>query len=216
MWSRSRNLSWLHHLQVRYKRRSIREAELTFHLYRGGKETSLQIFLIVSTCFLYLVAGGLFSRGVWYFQNHAWSKVIGGDASETGSGPGSYNIEQSVWHVNCCNPELGGGGGWGIFNALLGWTNSATYGSVLAYNFYWITVMVGYGAMLYRERRGPLPLVDPVFKRIGGYKARVKAFIFRESLEEPIPAEASGAVGHTAMMEKISEVGVSTVRQAEP
>ncbi|CAL5870561.1 uncharacterized protein PFLUO_LOCUS4800 [Penicillium psychrofluorescens] len=185
-------------------------------IYKGGKETSLQIFLIISTCFLYLVAGGLFSRGVWYFQNHAWSKVIGGDASETGSGPGSYNINQSVWHVNCCNPELGGGGGWGIFNALLGWTNSATYGSVLAYNFYWIAVMVGYGAMLYRERRGSLPLVDPVFNRIGAFKARVKAFIFRESLEEPTPAEASGAVGHTGMMEKTSEVGVSTVRQAEP
>ena len=23
--------------------------------------------------------------------------------SETGSGPGSYDIVKSVWHVNCCN-----------------------------------------------------------------------------------------------------------------
>jgi high-affinity iron transporter len=212
VWSCGRNLSRLYHLQVRYKRQNIREAELTYHPHRGGKETSLQIFLIISTCFLYLVAGGLFSRGVWFFENNAWNQLVGGDASETGSGPGSYNIEQSIWHVNCCNPQLGGGGGWGIFNALLGWTNSATYGSVLAYNFYWIAVMVGYGAMLYRERRGPLPLVDPFFKRIGGYKARVKAFIFCESVEEPIPAEASGAVGHIAEMEKTSTV----VRQAEP
>jgi high-affinity Fe2+/Pb2+ permease len=29
---------------------------------------------------------------------------------------------KSVWYVNRCNPELNGGGGWGIFNALLGWT----------------------------------------------------------------------------------------------
>ena len=25
------------------------------------------------------------------------------DVSETGSGPGSYDIAKSVWHVNCCN-----------------------------------------------------------------------------------------------------------------
>ena len=29
-----------------------------------------------------------------------WGKFIGGDASETGSGPGSYDIRKSVWHVN--------------------------------------------------------------------------------------------------------------------
>ncbi|EHA26743.1 hypothetical protein ASPNIDRAFT_141555, partial [Aspergillus niger ATCC 1015] len=128
-------------------------------IYRGGSETTMQFFLIVSTCFLYLVAGGLFSRGIWYFQNNAWNKIIGGDASETGSGPGSYDIRQSIWHVNCCNPELGGGGGWGIFNALLGWTNSATYGSVIGYNLFWICVILAYAAMMYRERRGAIPVI---------------------------------------------------------
>jgi high-affinity iron transporter len=79
---------------------------------------------------------GLFSKAVWNFEMNAWSKLTGGDAAETGSGPGSYDIRQSVWHVNCCNPELNGGGGWGIFNSILGWTNSATYGSVISYNLY--------------------------------------------------------------------------------
>ncbi|OMP84329.1 Plasma membrane iron permease [Diplodia seriata] len=121
-------------------------------LYRGGNSTKLQIFLIISTCFLYLVAAGLFSRAVWYFENNTWNKVIGGDASETGSGPGSYDIRQSVWHVNCCNPELNGGGGWGIFNAILGWQNSATYGSVLSYNLYWLVVIVAFVYMRYKEK----------------------------------------------------------------
>lgn len=120
----------------------------------GGNSTKLQIFLIISTCFLYLVAAGLFSRAVWYFENNTWNKVIGGDASETGSGAGSYDIRQSVWHVNCCNPELNGGGGWGIFNAILGWQNSATYGSVLSYNLYWLTVLVAFVWMRYSEKRG--------------------------------------------------------------
>ena len=102
---------------------------------------------------------GLFSKAVWYFENHAWSKTIGGDASEVGSGPGSYNIHQSVWHVNCCNPELNGGGGWGIFNAIFGWENSATYGSVIAYNLYWLCIIVVFSCMRYSEKHGHYPLM---------------------------------------------------------
>jgi len=38
---------------------------------RSGNFAPVQIFLIVSTCFLYLVAAGLFSKSVWFFeQNH--------------------------------------------------------------------------------------------------------------------------------------------------
>ncbi|KAJ5527092.1 hypothetical protein N7513_011251 [Penicillium frequentans] len=185
-----------------------------YAIYKGGRETSMQIFLIISTCFLYLVAGGLFSRGVWYFQNNAWGNIIGGDASETGSGPGSYDIRQSVWHVNCCNPELGGGGGWGIFNALLGWTNSATYGSVIGYNLYWLCVMIGYALMFVRERRGSLPVIDPAMKKVAGYKARTKAFVLRRPYKEPEsiqPAQASGGVLESVPEEK--GVSSSTVIQ---
>lgn len=200
-------------------------------LSRGGRETSMQIFLIISTCFLYLVAGGLFSRGIWYFENNAWNHVIGGDASETGSGPGSYNIDQSVWHVNCCNPELGGGGGWGIFNALLGWTNSATYGSVIGYNLYWLCVMIGYGMMFWRERHGPIPYVDPAVRGFARVKGKSKAFLLRQKYEEPesfesYQARASGGVLQTeteteqhsreeVAVDEKNAGGVSTVVRAE-
>jgi high-affinity iron transporter len=69
-------------------------------MLRGGNHASLQIFLIISTCFLYLVAAGLFSRAVGYFETDKWNKAVGGDAAESGNGPGSYDIRQSVWHVN--------------------------------------------------------------------------------------------------------------------
>ncbi|KAI3071347.1 hypothetical protein CBS147353_6570 [Aspergillus niger] len=140
-------------------------------LYRCGNTASLQYFLIISTCFLYLVSAGLFSRAIWYLQNNAWNNIIGGDASETGSGAGSYDIRQSVWHVNCCNPELGSGGGWGIFNALFGWTNSATYGSVLGYNLYWICIITGYVCMWYNERYGYIPFFSACMRRIRPKKA---------------------------------------------
>lgn len=103
---------------------------------------------------------------MWYFENNAWSKTIGGDASETGSGPGSYNIYKSVWHVNCCNAELNGGGGWGIFNSILGWENSATYGSVLSYNLYWVAVIVAFLCMRGYEKKGHWPFMKAKAKVI--------------------------------------------------
>ncbi|KAH8197371.1 hypothetical protein TruAng_008464 [Truncatella angustata] len=69
-------------------------------LYKGGASTKLQYFLVASTCLLYLVAAGLFSRAVWYLETQQWNKTVGGDASELGDGPGSYDIDKSVWHVN--------------------------------------------------------------------------------------------------------------------
>lgn len=69
----------------------------------------MQIFLVFSTCLLYLVAAGLFSRAVWGFEMHYWNKALGGgEAAELGNGPGSYDIDQSVWHVNVSglNPPL--------------------------------------------------------------------------------------------------------------
>jgi high-affinity iron transporter len=123
---------------------------------------------------LYLVAAGLLSRAVWFFEAQEWNNAIGGDAAEVGSGPGSYDISKSVWHVNVsgnsmtghrladakqgANPELNGGGGWGIFNAIFGWQNSATYGSVISYNVYWIAVISAFLAMRYREVKGHWPL----------------------------------------------------------
>jgi Iron permease FTR1 family len=56
-------------------------------------------------------------------------------------------------HVNCCNPEDKSNGGWGIFNAILGWQNSATIGSVVSYCLYWIFVTAALIIMRIDERR---------------------------------------------------------------
>ncbi|OUM54926.1 hypothetical protein BVG19_g4380 [[Candida] boidinii] len=124
-------------------------------MYYGGSAISLQIFLCISTAILYLISAGLFSRAVWFFQTYQFNKASGGDASEGGNGPGTYNVHKIVWHVNCCNPETDNG--WDVFNALLGWQNSATYGSVLAYNLYWLAVIATLGLMMFEEKKGHLP-----------------------------------------------------------
>lgn len=124
-------------------------------LYYSGSTVSLQVFLVISTCILYLIAAGLFSRGIWFFETYVYNQKTGGDASENGSGPGTYDISKSVWHVNCCNPETDNG--WDVFNSLLGWQNSATYGSVISYNIYWLAIIVVLALMLYEEKKGHLP-----------------------------------------------------------
>lgn len=87
---------------------------------RGGSSAKLQIFLVASTCLLYLVAAGLFSRGVWHLEAQKWNNAIGGDASETGNGPGSYDIDKSVWHVNVrFYPHVAENSGTDLFPVLL-------------------------------------------------------------------------------------------------
>ncbi|OJJ48477.1 hypothetical protein ASPZODRAFT_150698 [Penicilliopsis zonata CBS 506.65] len=168
-------------------------------LYRGGNQASLQVFLVISTCFLYLVSAGLFSKGVLFLEINTWNKRTGGDSSETGSGPGSYNIQDSVWHVNCCNPLLNGGGGWGIFQGILGWTNSATYGSVLSYNLYWLAMILWFMGMRYKERHGRFPVVDAVLARSSDAKKY----------------ESSGAIkppDYMSVSDNINEIPTSTSR----
>lgn len=130
-------------------------------LYRSGNTLSLQWFLVISTSFLYLVAAGLFSKGVWNFELQRFIDLCDGfDVSETGHGPGSYDIAKSVWHVNCCNGELQDDGAfWMVFTAVFGWTNSATYGSVISYIAYWIVIILTFSSLIYEEKHGRLPVI---------------------------------------------------------
>ncbi|OAP64269.1 hypothetical protein AYL99_00241 [Fonsecaea erecta] len=180
-------------------------------IYRGGNYMTIQYFLIASTCVLYLIAAGMFSKSVWSLQFHKFAQQVGSDVAEAGDGPGSYNIDQTVWHVNCCNPEIDNG--WDVFNAILGWQNTATYGSVISYNVYWIFIMVSISFMLYEERTGALPLEKSFFRflsKIPGFKslarrhlgklnapkgdashviAQVQSHTFTQGLQRPLSAK---------------------------
>jgi high-affinity Fe2+/Pb2+ permease len=84
---------------------NFQQREIDF-LDRGGSTAKLQIFLVVSTCLLYLVAAGLFTRAISAFEAQQWAHAIGGDAAETGVGAGSYDIGKSVWHVNVSSSTM--------------------------------------------------------------------------------------------------------------
>lgn len=149
-------------------------SSMGYLLYKGGNKLSLQYFLICSTCFLYIVSAGLMSRGIWFLELEQYVRRCGGlDVGETGSGPGSYDIARSVWHVNCCDGLKDGW--WMVFNAIFGWTNSATYGSVISYVGYWLFVIIWLEVRLYEEREGILPFV-PIKWQLNRIRKKVKLY----------------------------------------
>lgn len=154
-------------------------SSIGYFLYRGGNKLSLQYFLILSTCFLYIISAGLMSRGVWFLELEKYVRLCGGmDVSETGSGPGSYDISTSVWHVNCCNGLTDGW--WMVLNAIFGWTNSATYGSVGSYMAYWVLVIAWLEVKLYEEKQGFLPVI-PIRWQLKRIRKKVRLYEARHS-----------------------------------
>lgn len=89
---------------------------------------ALTIFMVVMTNLLFLIGAGLFNRAVWSFEWQKWITLLGIHGDDTlGDDPGTYPVQGTVWHLNCCNPNNNSDNqGWSIFNAILGWTNTAT------------------------------------------------------------------------------------------
>ncbi|KZO94671.1 Ftr1 protein [Calocera viscosa TUFC12733] len=129
-------------------------ALVAYFIYRGSAVLAIRYFLVVSTCVLFLVGAGLFSRAVGFFQSFIFNQGVGADVEELGDSPGSYNVKDAVWHLSYGNPfNTQTGGGWSIFNAILGWNNTATLGAVLAYAFFWIAVAVILTYLKWKEGR---------------------------------------------------------------
>lgn len=156
-------------------------------LYKGGNKLSLQYFLICSTCFLYVVSAGLLSRGVWFLELEKYVRLCGGlDVSETGSGPGSYDIANTIWHVNCCNGLKDGW--WMVANAIFGWTNTATYGSVFSYIGYWVFVSIWLRVRMSEERNGYLPFI-PIKWQIKRIRKKIRLYEMRKDQTQNAEAE---------------------------
>ncbi|KII91246.1 hypothetical protein PLICRDRAFT_105468 [Plicaturopsis crispa FD-325 SS-3] len=126
-----------------------------FLIYAFASRTTLSIFLIVMTNFILLIGAGLFSKAVGAFELNRFNVMLGTDVDDAGgTGPGSYDVRGNVWHLDCCSPEeTNGGQGWTIFNAIFGWTNNGTLGTVLSYVFYWVAVIAALVYIKWKEGR---------------------------------------------------------------
>ncbi|KAL9607318.1 MAG: hypothetical protein Q9167_007760 [Letrouitia subvulpina] len=89
-------------------------------------------------------------------------------SAETQRRPGL--VQARTISAKRANPYINGGGGWGIFNAILGWQNSATLGSVISYNLYWLTVIVAFLAMGYNEKKDNWPVMKNMQSTARGNK----------------------------------------------
>ncbi|KAG0215102.1 high-affinity iron permease [Mortierella sp. GBA30] len=106
-------------------------------IYKGGSRVALHRFFVASTCFLLLIAAGLFSKAINAFEMDKWNKIVGGDADDAGT----YDPRINVWALNYGNPNDPNNGGWAFFNSILGWNNVASVGTVTGYCVYWLVII---------------------------------------------------------------------------
>lgn len=180
----------------------IAGAIVGYAIYRTGSSFALHWFLIGSTFILFLIGAGLFSKGVAFFEYYQFSSAVGGDVSETGNGPGSFQVKGNVWHLPYGNPEVGAvgtNGGWQIFNAILGWNNEANLGSILSYCFYWIAIICA--LVWYKWKEGRVTFLG---KGSAAYRRRQAARSERRREREQSVGGGSSNGGGSDMDEKKS------------
>ncbi|KAG8691376.1 high-affinity iron permease [Ceratobasidium sp. 423] len=123
-------------------------------IYASSSRTRLSAFLIGSTSLLLLIGAGLMSKAVGAFERHRFNVMVGGDVAEAGDGPGSFDVVGNIWHLNCCNPENKlDAKGWAVFNAILGWSNNGSIGTVVSYIAYWLIAIFALVRMKHKEGR---------------------------------------------------------------
>ncbi|KAI9491561.1 iron permease FTR1/Fip1/EfeU [Zychaea mexicana] len=129
-----------------------------FLIYRGGSLVRLRWFFVISTIILYLVAAGLMSRAIGFIEQYEWNKVIGGESAEEGGDVIPYKVSTAIWHVSWGNPENNDGttGGYQIFNSILGWNNTATYGTILSYILFWLLVIAFLVYLYFDEKKSAI------------------------------------------------------------
>ncbi|CAO3574958.1 unnamed protein product [Mortierella alpina] len=118
-------------------------------IYRGGNKMNLHKFFTASTCLLLLLAAGLVSKGVQAFENYAWQKATNAQSDDGGT----YDPRINVWALSCCDPKNNDAGGWQLFNAIFGWSNIASIGSVVCYIGYWLVVITALVYMKLNRKR---------------------------------------------------------------
>ncbi|KAJ3187553.1 high-affinity iron permease [Irineochytrium annulatum] len=106
-------------------------------IYRAGNSVKLHMFFVCSSIFLLFLSAGLAAKAAVKFEQRDWALHVGIGDTDAAS---TYNPLRAVWYTSCCNPGDPNAGGWQLFAAIFGWSNSAMYSSVGTYIAYWIVV----------------------------------------------------------------------------
>ncbi|KAG0268712.1 high-affinity iron permease [Actinomortierella ambigua] len=125
-------------------------ALLGFVIYKTGNALTLHRFFVGSTCFLLVIAAGLFAKAIFAYEMDNWNKLTGVDADDAGS----YDPRGNVWALSCCNPNDPNAGFWQFMNAIFGWNNIASVGTITGYCMYWVVVILAVFFMRWKRNRG--------------------------------------------------------------
>ncbi|KAG0215680.1 high-affinity iron permease [Mortierella sp. GBA30] len=162
-------------------------------IYRGGNKLNLHKFFTASTCLLLLLAAGLVARGVAAFESYAWNKLINAQNDDGGT----YDPRINVWALKCCDPKNNDAGGWQLFNAILGWSNIASIGTIVCYIGYWLVIIVALVYMKLKRRRDARTLAA---KAEDDTIIDTKEFV-AEKTELPSSGSGSGSGSATSLKE---------------
>lgn len=92
-------------------------------LYKGCSTVGFKYFLLFSTGLLLVIAAGLFAGSVHELEEYR-------------------DDEHFLWQMHCCHQEKDGI--WKILNAVVGWRDEATVGTLVSYICYWVFVVVAF------------------------------------------------------------------------
>ncbi|KAF9435747.1 high-affinity iron permease [Entomortierella beljakovae] len=120
-----------------------------FIIYRGGNRLALHRFFVFSTCLLLLIAAGLFVKAINAYEMDKWNKIVGGDADDAGS----YDPRGNVWALSYGNPNNPTSGFAQFCNAIVGWNNVASVGTIVGYCVYWIGIIATLVFLKIKQRR---------------------------------------------------------------
>jgi high-affinity iron transporter len=90
-------------------------------LYKGCSSVGFKWFLLFSTGLLLIIAAGLFAGSVHELEEYR-------------------DDEHFLWQMHCCHEDKDGV--WKILNAVVGWRDEATVGTLTSYICYWVFVVV--------------------------------------------------------------------------
>ncbi|KAI1309735.1 high-affinity iron permease [Mortierella claussenii] len=125
----------------------IAGALVGFIIYRGGSRLALHRFFVASTCFLLLIAAGLFAKAINAYEMDKWNRIVGGDADDAGT----YDPRGNVWALNYGNPNDPHAGFAAFCNSIVGWNNVASVGTIVGYCVYWLGIIA---AVIYLKIKG--------------------------------------------------------------
>jgi high-affinity iron transporter len=106
-------------------------------IHSGGSKIQLQRFFIISSYVLLLIAAGLASKSVGFFEDYFWSLKVQVDPDAVDAV--FFDPTKNIWMLPCCKKNTGI---WAVLSALLGWRDVATIGTVVTYCAYWICVSI--------------------------------------------------------------------------